>query len=28
MMGVRLNGVMYDMGNPKALRRCIQQFPE
>jgi UTP-glucose-1-phosphate uridylyltransferase len=28
MMGVRLNGVMYDMGNPKALRRCVQQFPE
>ena len=28
MMGVRLNGVMYDMGNPKALRRCILQFPE
>ncbi len=28
MMGVRLNGTMYDMGNPKALRRCIQEFPE
>ena len=28
MMGVRLNGVMYDMGNPNALRRCIQQFSE
>ena len=27
MMGVRLNGTMYDMGNPKALRRCIQEFP-
>jgi UTP-glucose-1-phosphate uridylyltransferase/mevalonate kinase len=26
MMGVRLNGTMYDMGNPKALRRCIQEF--
>ena len=28
MMGVRLNGVMFDMGNPKALRRCILKFPE
>ena len=28
MMGVRLNGFMYDMGNPNALRRCIQQFSE
>ena len=28
MMGVRLNGVMYDMGNPKALRRCVQHFAE
>ena len=28
MMGVRLNGVMYDMGNPKSLRRCIGQFAE
>ena len=26
MMGVCLNGTMYDMGNPKALRRCIQEF--
>ena len=26
MMGVRLNGVMYDMGNPKALRRCVSHF--
>ncbi len=26
MMGVRLNGVMYDMGNPKALRRCVQNY--
>ena len=28
MMGVRLNGTMFDMGNPKALRRCIQQLAE
>jgi UTP-glucose-1-phosphate uridylyltransferase/mevalonate kinase len=28
MIGIRLNGVMYDMGNPKALRRCILQFSE
>ena len=28
MMGVRLNGVMYDMGNPTALRRCVQHFAE
>ena len=28
MMGVRLNGVMYDMGNPKALRHCIQHFAD
>ncbi len=28
MMGVRLNGVMYDMGNPKALRNCISNFAE
>ncbi len=26
MIGVRLNGEMFDMGNPKALRRCVQQF--
>ncbi len=26
MMGVRLNGEMYDMGNPKALRRCVQYY--
>ena len=26
MMGVRLNGVMYDMGNPKALRRCVEEY--
>ena len=28
MMGVRLNGTMYDMGNPKALSRCILEFPQ
>lgn len=26
MIGVRLDGVMYDMGNPKALRRCVQEY--
>ena len=26
MMGIRLAGKMYDMGNPTALRRCVQQF--
>ena len=26
MMGVRLKGTMYDMGNPAALRRCVQQY--
>jgi UTP-glucose-1-phosphate uridylyltransferase len=26
MMGVRLNGVMYDMGNPTALRRCVTNY--
>ena len=26
MMGVRLNGEMFDMGNPKALSRCIVDF--
>ena len=26
MMGVRLNGVMYDMGNPKALRNCVRNY--
>ena len=26
MMGVRLKGTMYDMGNPTALRRCVQSF--
>ena len=28
MMGIRLNGQMFDMGNPKALRRCVQLFAE
>lgn len=28
MVGIRLNGEMYDMGNPKALRRCITHFAE
>ena len=26
MVGVRLNGEMYDMGNPNALSRCIRHF--
>ena len=26
MMGVHLDGVMYDMGNPNALRRCVQEY--
>ena len=26
MMGVRLKGVMYDMGNPTALRNCVHYF--
>ncbi len=26
MMGIRLKGSMYDMGNPVALRRCIRDF--
>ena len=26
MMGVRLNGVMFDMGNPKALRNCVRNY--
>ena len=26
MMGVRLNGEMFDMGNPNALRRCVQNY--
>ena len=26
MMGIRLQGEMYDMGNPKALRRCVEEY--
>jgi UTP-glucose-1-phosphate uridylyltransferase len=26
MMGVRLMGTMYDMGNPNALRNCVRYF--
>ena len=26
MMGVRLKGRMYDMGNPTALRRCVEEY--
>ena len=26
MMGVRLAGTMYDMGNPMALRKCVEKF--
>ena len=26
MMGVRLKGRMYDMGNPAALRRCVEEY--
>ncbi len=26
MMGVRLNGRMYDMGNPTALVRAVEEF--
>ena len=26
MMGVRLNGTMFDMGNPTALHRCLRNF--
>ena len=26
MMGVRLKGTMYDMGNPDALRQCVQCY--
>ncbi len=26
MMGIRLKGVMYDMGNPSALRRCVEEY--
>ena len=28
MVGVRLDGEMFDMGNPEALRRCVQRFAE
>ena len=28
MMGVRLNGTMFDMGNPTALHRCLRNFPK
>ena len=27
MVGMRLKGVMYDMGNPYALRLCVKDFP-
>ena len=26
MMGYRLKGRMYDMGNPEALRRCVEEY--
>ena len=26
MIGVRLKGIMYDMGNPNALRKCVNSF--
>ena len=26
MMGIRLNGRMYDMGNPTALVRAVEEF--
>ena len=26
MIGVRLKGIMYDMGNPNALRNCVRYF--
>ena len=26
MMGVRLKGTMYDMGNPVAMRRCVRDY--
>ena len=26
MMGIRLKGTMYDMGNPTALRNCVRYF--
>ena len=28
MMGIRLKGRMYDMGNPKALMTAVQEFPK
>ena len=28
MLGVRINGEMYDMGNPVALRNAVIHFPE
>lgn len=28
MMGVRIDGRMFDMGNPAALRNAVMQFPE
>jgi len=28
MMGIRLNGEMFDMGNPMTLRRCVAHFAE
>ena len=27
MMGIRLKGRMYDMGNPSALSRCVKEYP-
>ena len=26
MIGIRLKGAMYDMGNPNALRRCVEEY--
>ena len=26
MMGIQLRGKMYDMGNPNALRRCVEEY--
>ena len=26
MIGIRLKGRMYDMGNPEALRRCVEEY--
>lgn len=28
MIGIRLDGTMYDMGNPKAFRRCVRHFSD